>query len=543
MNTFFTLIKSETRRNANWFKENTFAKLFVVIGFLAVILGVVFGEYKITSIYLTYANEYAPFGPAVAVYSLKVAVFLLFVFSVLSSTAISSSILYRNMTLHHLFTLPIKPINIFMSRVIPGWITSTTVLLLLIPLFLVYDKILFRSANFAVLAGLGLLILSMVSQALGTIFATFVAYFFGKITRQKWLIILIFLLIGFMVLARLLFPAGMFGLAETDNFFAFHTQLERLPLAGSLLPTNWLVDGLSGDLKLGSILSTGLVIFGLLAMIKIIGEKYYLTAWRRAQDQSYLAGNDGIKNIHDSYFPKLSKTKNIYWPLIVNDILSLIRSNAEVNYSLFLGGLLAILIYSVNNLTKLTEITPGLLLAVYLIAFVSVTLIFLISATRLIYPMMAKEKLTSWFSFSLPISREKFLKEKLLVAILLGIPGLVASMVTVWGLRLSLDKSFVLVTLMFATILVINILQCLIGSINPNFEEAENPEAVSTSSLGILALMISLGLIVFSTIQLNTYFHGNISGFELAMQWILVVIMVVAPILLGATKSIRKYSF
>lgn len=543
MNTFFTLIKGEARRNANWFKENTMAKIFVIIGFLTVALGLIFGEYKITWAYLAFANEYAPFGPPVAVYSLKVAVFLLFILATISSTAISSSILYRNMTLRHLFTMPIKSMSIFMSRVIPGWISSTMILLLLIPVLLVYDRILFRSENFVIIAGMGLLILSIVSQSLGIMFSTFFAYFLGKITRQKWLAILAVLLIGFVTLTRILFPADMFNLAKTDNFAAFQDQIDSLPLAGSFLPTNWLVDGLSGNLNMLSVLSTVFIVLCLLIIIKIIGEKYYLTAWRRSQDQSYLAGNSGTKNTLKTYFPKFSKSKSVYWPLIINDLLSFVRSNAEVNYSLFLGGLLAILIYSVNNLTKLTDTTPRLLMAVYLIAFVSITLIFLISATRLIYPMMAKEKLTSWFSFSLPISREKFLKEKLLVSIILVIPGVVASILIVWGLRLPSNMSLVMILLMFATIMSINVLQCLMGSINPNFEEAENPEAVSTSGLGILSLVISLGLIVFSTIQLNNYLLGNIDGFELALRWILMTVVIVAPVLLVATKSIQKYSF
>ena len=541
MKTFLTLIKYEYKGGANWFKENTLAKLFVIIGFLTVIFGIVFGEYRITSIYLTFANEYAPFGPEAAVYSLKVAVFLLFVFSIVSATAISSSTLYRNAKLTHLFTLPVKPIIIFMSRVIPGWLSSTMILLLLIPLFMVYNKMFFKSDHFVAMVTLGLLALSVASQALGVILATCVAYFLGKITRQKWFLIVIALLIGFIALTRLLFPAGILGATSADNFLAFKNQIDNLPLAGKVLPTNWLVEGLAGDINWISILSAGLAIFCLLSIIRTIGEVYYLTAWRRAQSQAYFASNEGIKTKNRSNFPKMKGSKSIYWPLAINDLISLVRSNSEVNYSLFLGSLLAVLFFSINKFSKLPDITPGILLAVYLITFASVSLIFLISATRLIYPMMAKEKLTGWFSFSLPISREQYLKEKLLVSILLTIPGLLITVIMVWQLKLSFDQSFVLMAVLAATILFINIIQCLMGSINPNFNEANNPEAVSTSSLGILALIMSLGFIVVSTIQLNSYFHGTINGYVLAIRWILMAIIIVTPTLLVATKSVRKY--
>ncbi|MFA5025505.1 MAG: hypothetical protein WC503_03310 [Candidatus Shapirobacteria bacterium] len=542
MNILQTLSNRERRRVANWFKDNTATKLFVIFGFLAVVFGIVFTEYRIGSIYLRFANEYAPFGPAMAVYSLKVAVFLLFVLAVISSTAISNSTLYQNRTLSHLFTLPIKPVSIFISKVVPGWLTSTGVLLLLIPLFFIYNKYIFKSDYFVIVIGFGLLILSIVSQALGTIFSTGIAYFLGKITRQKQLIIIFSLVFCFGILLKLLFPSGMFRLAETDSYSTFQSQIDKFPLMGKLLPTNWLVDSLTGSLSLISTLSAVLVMFCLLAIVKIIGSKYYLLAWRQAQNQSYLAGNNLEKGQSDFDFPKIGKVKNIYSPLVINDILSLVRSNTEVNYSLFLGSMLIILIFSVNSLVILKDTTPGLLLAINLIAFVSVSLIFLISAMRSIFPMMAKEKFTAWFSFSLPLSREDLLKEKLLVSVLLGIPSLPVVMIIVHGLRLSSDKALVLTLLMTAIVMFINILQCLFGSISPNFKEAENPDAVSTSSLGILALMLSLLVIAISTIQLSNYFHSNISGLGFAIRWISMVIVITTPILLIATKSVQKYS-
>lgn len=542
MNTFSALLKKERRRSANWFKDNTATKLFVVFGFLAVILGIIFAEYKIASIYLRFAADYPPFGPAMAIYSLKVAVFVLFIFAIISSTAISSSTLYQNSTLNHLFTLPVKPISIFISKVFPGWLTSTVVLMILFPLFYIYNKYLFKSVNFEVITISGLLILSVVSQALGTIFSTGIAYFLGRVTRRKQLIIFLSLIAALFILIKFLFPTNLFKLYNAENFSTFQSQLNDFPLMGKLLPTNWLVDGLVGNLDIISIISTVIIIICLFILVRTIGYKYYLNAWRRAQNQSYLAGTSIEKGYRNSHFPKLTKSKNIFWPLIVNDLLSLIRSNTEMNYSIFLGSLLAILIFSIRNLVILKDTTPGLLIAIYLIAYVSLVLIFLISAIRLIFPLIAKEKFTSWFSFSMPISRTKFLIEKLFVAILLGIPSILVAIIVVSGLHLPIEKSFVLVALMFFTVLLINVLQCLFGAINPNFKEAGNTDAISTSGLGVLALVISLLFIVITTIQLSGYFHGIITSWGLTIRWLITAIVILIPIVIKAIKSTKKYS-
>ena len=542
MKTFLVLFKKERHRSLNWLRDNTASKLFVIFGFLAVILAIVFAEYKIGSIYLNFASEYPPFGPAMALYSLKVAVFFLFIFAIISSTSISISTLYQNSSLSHLFTLPLKPNSIFISKIIPGWLTSSIVLMLIFPLFIIYNRYIFKSPNFIFITVIGLLILSFVSQALGTIFATGMAYFLGKITRRKQFIIFLSLLVGLFVLIKLLFPSNLFKLYDAENFGTFQSQLNSFPLMGKILPTNWLIDGLSGQVDTVSTISTLIALFCLFFIVKTIGSKYYLVAWRRAQNQSYLAGVNAIKGYSNSHFPKIMQSKSILLPLIVNDIISIIRSNVELNYSVFLGSLLAILIFSIRNLVILKDTTPGLLMAIYLIAYVSLVLIYLISAIRLIFPLIAKEKFTSWFSFSLPLPRKKYLIEKILVSIILGLPNIIVSIIVVSGLRLASEKSVVLVALMFFTVLLINILQCLFGAINPNFKEAANSDAISTSSMGIFSLLLSLLIIIVTTIQLNNYFHGNISSLGLAMRWIFTAIVVLFPTFLIAIRSTRKYS-
>lgn len=542
MKTFLLLFRKERHRGFNWLKDNTATKLFVIFGFLAVILAIVFSEYKIGSIYLRFASDYPPFGAAMALYSLKVAVFLLFIFAVISSTSISVSSLYQNSSLSHLFTLPLKPSSIFTSKIIPGWFTSSIVLMLIFPLFTIYNRYIFKSPNFIFITVIGLLVLSFVSQALGTIIATAMAYFLGKITRRKQFIIFLSLLVGLFVLIKLLFPTNLFKLYDAENFGTFQSQLNNFPLMGKLLPTNWLIDGLSGQVDIVSTISTLVVLFSLFVIVKIIGSKYYLVAWRRAQNQSYLAGANAIKGYSNSHFPQIKQSNSIFFPLIVNDIISIIRSNVELNYGVFLGSLLAILIFSIRNLVILKDTTPGLLMAIYLIAYVSLVLIYLISAIRLIFPLIAKEKFTSWFSFSLPLSRKKYLIEKIFVSIILGIPNILVSIIVVSGLRLSLEKSIVMVALMFFTVLLINILQCLFGAINPNFKEAANSDAISTSSMGIFSLLLSLLIITVTTIQLNSYFHGNISGLGLATRWIITAIVILLPTFFIATKSTKKYS-
>lgn len=542
MNIFFTFFSADRKKGANWFRDNRATKLFVIIGFLLVILAIILAELKISTIYLSFANGYAPFGPAIALYSLKVAVFLLFVFAIISSTAISSSSLYQNSTLSHLFTLPIKPISIFISKVFPGFVTSTIILFLSLPLFLVFNKFIFKSPNFILIVTLGLFILSLISQALGTIFSTLIAFFLGKITRKKQFLFLTTLIGIFYLLIKLLFPKSLFHLADTDTYATFQSQLDKFPLMGKILPTNWLVDAFVGTFNYISAISILISVICLLIVVGIIGYKYYLTAWRRAQSQSYLAGNSLKNKKLNSHYPKITSLKNIYLPLIVNDFLAFFRSNSEINYLVFLGGLLTVLIFSIHNLTTLKETTLGLMLAINLIAYFSTSMIFLTASLRLIFPMIAREKTTAWFSFSLPISRQKYLLEKLFVAILLALPAIPIAIIIVSGLKLSSEAAFLSVLLIVATVVVINILQCLLGAINPNFKEAQNPEAISTSSLGVVSLMLSLAYIVFITAQLYGYLNGNITILEVAINWLLMTTVIVGPIFLVALRSLRKYS-
>ncbi|HWS48585.1 MAG TPA: hypothetical protein VN174_00860 [Candidatus Methanoperedens sp.] len=541
MNITKALLVRERQRSLNWLKDNTATKLFVIFAFFLVILGIIFAEYKITSIYLSFINNYPPFGPAIALYSLKVAVFMLFIFAIISSTVISLSTLYQSPSLTHLFTLPISPTSIYKSKFIPGWISSLFVLLLIFPLFYIYNKYIFKSGSFFIVVSLGLIILSTVSQALGTIISTTITFLFGKINRKKQLFVFISMFAAFAFLIKLLFPSGLYKLYDSTNYSSFQNQLDSFPLMGKLLPTNWLVDALGGNFNLFSLFVTLVTVVALLVLVREIGNKYYLSAWRHAQNQSFLASNNSPQKVK-SFFPKILDSKNIYYPLIINDVLSLLRSSKEVNYTVFLGSMLLILVLSIKNLVILKDTTQGLLFAIYLIAFVSTTLIFLISAIRSIFPLVARERGTSWFSFTLPISRKKYLFQKVIFSFLVGFPSILVSVLVVSGLRLAREDALIFVLFMSLTIILNNLIQCLFGAINPNFKESDNSDAISTSSQGIAGLILSLFVIVVSTIQLNGYFHSNIDGWGLLLRWSITAIITLLPTSIVAIKSTKKYS-
>jgi len=541
MNITKALLLLGKRKGINWLRDNTATKLFVIFAFFLVILGIIFAEYKITSVYLSFINSYPPFGPAIALYSLKVAVFMLFVFAIISSTVISLSTLYQSPNLTHLFTLPISPTSIYKSKFIPGWISSLFVLLLIFPLFYIYNKYLFKSDSFFLVLSLGLVILSTVSQSLGTIISTLITFLFGKINRQKQIFVFISIFMAFAFLVKLLFPPGLYKLYDSTDYSSFQNQLDTFPLMGKFLPTNWLVDALGGSFNLLSFFATLATVIALLIIVKKIGDKYYLSAWRQAQSQSYLASNNSSQKNNSSY-PKLLNSKSIYYPLVINDILSYIRSNKEVNYSIFLGSMLLILVLSIKNLVILKDTTQSLLFAIYLIAYVSTSLIFLISAIRSIFPLVAKERGTAWFSFTLPISRKKYLLQKVLFSLLAGLPSILVATLVVSGLRLTRDDSLVLILIMFLTVVLNNLIQCLFGAINPNFKESDNSDAISTSSQGITSLMISLFVIVVSTIQLNGYFHSNINAWGLFVRWSITALITLLPTSIIAIQSTKKYS-
>ena len=226
---------------------------------------------------------------------------------------------------------------------------------------------------------------------------------------------------------------------------------------------------------------------GLSLLMFLVVNRYFLASWYKFQERE-----PRRETRKPSHFP-------IAWgvesALIVNDGLWLMRNTTERGYYLFIGGLgisLGLIIHMVPWAKEMEEVWKS---AIYLSTLVGFGYLITIVATRLMYPLMAKEQRATWFLFSAPFPRQELISTKLTVSLALLIPWIGLGLILANQLALATPFAWLLgllMTLMAVAIVVVNV---TLGIIAPNFPEGERPDNASTSGSGLAALTLSLLLV------------------------------------------------
>lgn len=489
------LLQLDLWRIRNWFRSYFGTKLFVLAGFTAVLILVIAVEYLMALTFFRLTATQDQFGQAVAQYSINAALLLLAILAVVSSIAASHATLFRSVFLGYLLTAPIPTQRLFSARLFSSLLHSTwATVILLTPILVAYGQSFAPGPDFVLRALLVLILLAMASQAIGGAVTLLLVNHFGRVSRSLLVLMFTIAISGSLILMRFLFPPAFFRLYFAEDWPAFQRQLGQLPLLSTSLPTNWLAESLtagwSGLTILAIMATTGLVVG-----VVWLGGRYYLRSWQKAIEGRLLAGRSLPQKTKPTTYPIFRFPGG---PLLLNELLAIVRSPAETSYVAFLTGLSLVLLFMLRNVPALEYSAPQLLPSVYALSLVGLAYLTMTLTTRLVYPTIAKERRTSWFLFTIPVRRETILNLKAAVSLCLILPAPILALAAANLMQLpqGIRAAYILIT--FLTVATVALLQLLLGAIAPNFAESDNLEATSTSGSGLAAIALSIFYIVLS---------------------------------------------
>jgi len=319
----------------------------------------------------------------------------------------------------------------------------------------------------------------------------------------------------------------------------FQEKLSQLPLSSQILPTNWLATTIVDSWSFSTLAA---FIFGfiLVTVAFYTGKKFYIKSWQAVQEGVFLAGTNTARKNTRSHFPSIIPRP--LGSLYFNEILNVIRSSSEVFYIAFITGLLVVMLFVANHVPGLEKISNQFLYVVYAIFLLGLSYIFMTLSARLIYPLMAKEKRSAWFLFSLPLKREELLISKSAFA-----ASLIAFSIPVGlfgGYLIALPENLMLIFTFFLIVAVgfVTFSNLFIGTIAPNFAEGYNPEAASTSGSGLVATSVSIAFIAFSGFLFYSIIVETISTFFALFLLCLTAGIILILLFLMARRNINQYN-
>ena len=490
------LLRLDFLRIRNWFGSFVATKIIVFLGFALVLGLIVAAEFFMARTFFMFTSTQEEFGRAVARYSINAALLLLFLVSIGSSIAVSMGSLYRSELMQFLLTTPIPAVKLFTIRLVNAMFSSMwLVILLLTPLLVAFGMSFSPGGDFILRSLVVLLLLIVSSHSLGGAITVLLVKKTGRLSRVSLMVVFAMVIAGSLLLVRFLFPPSFFRLYFAVDWPTFQRQLGQLPLLASSLPTNWLAltitDGWSMATlaaALGSAIVLGTTLY--------IGKRLFLESWKKAQEGRFLAGKQNPHGIVSSGYP--SVFKGAAGVLLTNELLAVMRAPAEATYAAFLTGLTIVLLFMMRSVPALQNAAPALLPAVYSLSLAGVSYLFMTLAVRLVYPLIAKEKRSVWFIFSLPVKRETLLLSKAAFALVLTLPSIPLALIAGLFMQLTSGVLAAYICLLVISTATVSLIQLLLGTIAPNFSESRNLDAVSTSGSGLAAIALSLAYISLS---------------------------------------------
>jgi hypothetical protein len=536
MKTLLSLIKLDRLSASGWFQKEKGWKLFVIILTLSVFTLVSMFIYFISRIFFFNLTQYGIYGDLIVNYIFNAGVILIFWFAVVSSIASSVSFLTINdPQKDYLLTLPVDTLYYLIWNL--GKTAIINIFLLIITLF----PVVLAFCNSAQIIStvdywFRFLYISVIiviaSTSIGQLFSYFMFLHLKKLGKFGTVVSTVFFMVFTTVLVQFVFPKNLSTLGEvnTDKFF---TIFMNLPLIKLQIPSKILSD----TFIYGFSQSSYFLLLGVLLLIFdviFIGRRKYIELFQTLNDKG------GIKNEmkHDS--TEVLKIINSQNSLLLKDWLSVIRSQSEAGYALFLFSLIIFFFIFLFRALSFSVLTNSIKIQIF--SFVFYLFFSTAFMLRLVFPLMTREGNVIWYLFMLPIKRKRILWSKTIFAVYLSLPLLILSII-IWPLLIRDFTSLIFIDLSWIGILSLSAISVFSGSISPYFELGDDPEKASTTFLGIAALFASLAEITLLSFFLYMIMTSEITiVFGIAVS-LVVSILIVFPVFLLARKKITGYSF
>lgn len=506
MNPLAALFEADRIAFKRWFRTQTVSKLIVFGLFLLVFSAIAVVIYTVSNFFFRNLATFPPYGPDTAFYLLHAALMTVSWFAIASAMiAAAGFLLGNNAQLEYLLGLPVRPLDI------ARWFFGKTVIINCVILVFLLSPVIFAysvafqggvagpiALRFVLVAILLVLSINSIGVLVGYTLAPLV-------NRHKRIsaIAMFFIFLGVSVLLlRFMFPPVMNRLYSADpvQFYAIYNSL---PLSNTWLPTYWLTRTVTSGLSLPTLYSAVITV-----VLLILAERLQITRllplWQTLHSQEQQLTASAIVN-HES---RMFSTKN---PLIRKDISSILRTPSELGYAIFLIGLAAFFFVLLVYFSRLK--LEGFKYQKELLLFSFVWLMFFATTLylRLVFPLLARESRSIWYIFSLPLSRLEVVKAKVKTGLWICLPLCIISVLMWMIYPFAIEGRALFISASIMALVTLSIAHAYLGSIFPAFELGEEPEKVSTTTMGIATLAVSFFIGGFITFVLYAAINGMIS--------------------------------
>ncbi len=507
MKEIFLLLSVRIKSALNTIRTINFIR---IVSFIFVISSFLGGSYYIFFRIFSYLSRLEVIGPALMDRTIEMAFFIFFIMLLFSNIITSFSTFYRTRELDFLFTLPIKPTPLYLSKLFENSLyASWATLVVILPLIGAYGvgskaPILYYPVSF-----LSVLVYLIIPASIASVIIFLIVVAFPKLRPRDVILIASLFIIALTFLYIKVNNPQLLKVFETENEQRLIEFAANLTTVGGLyIPSTWLSNILKyfryfhpdGFFYLALLLSVSIssIIFAL-----ITARVFYLRSFIMAKE--YRGGRGRRKSILSGYQDDKDRA------FLKKDLLLFVRNPTQwVQLAIFLV-LLVIYVFSLRR-TPLFFAFPLWRTVVSFANFAYISFILATLGVRFIFPAMSLERDGIWVLASSPFSFKRILKIKYLFNLLLGIlimEGLVLS----GNSFIKIERAIYLLMPIIAIFVSASLISINlgIGCIYPQFNE-DNPSKIAAGTGGIIAALLSIGYVGVIIIILATPAHNYLSS-------------------------------
>lgn len=523
-----------------WFRQQAFSKLLVLLAFGLMFLSVSIVFFVLSNGFFFQITSYKQYGNLTALYLVHAAIIITSWFAFATATISTFGLLHSSKKqFSYILTQPITPF------VIPVWLfikstimNSFLLLFFLTPIAIAYTQSFMAGVtiDFILRFALVFFLLVLLTNSLAAI----CGYKAAAAIKEKMSIVSVFALFLFFgslfLLTNLIFPQKLVDLynAPSEQFLIIYNNL---PLSKQWLPTSWMLTTIISGFNIFSI-----TLIAVTVLITLISLAYqtdrFIPLFQSLSTQPYETTTPPQYQTQ-----KFQEKLLLRFPLISKDWFSIWRVPSESGYVIFLFFIAFFFFFLLSRIEVFQHYpTPY---QNEIVIFSYVWLLFFTTAflLRLIYPLMAKEGSSAWYMFTQPVSLARILFSKLIFGFIAVFPVYIFAIIVWFLLPFSNISRPFLISLSLVSITTLAVIHVLLGAIFPNFSQADDPEKISTSTMGIITLAVSFFLTAFTSYLLYGVLKVTLSTLIVFFEIIFFALFALVVLYTLSTTIMRKYEF
>ena len=481
-----------------------------IASFVFVITCFVLGAYYIFFRVFGYLTTVDVIGPVLLDRVIEMVFFVFFIMLLFSNVITSLSTFYQNRELDFLFSLPVPPTAIYLTKLVENCLyASWATLTIALPLITAYGVVTRAPIHYYPVLLASVITYLVMPAAIASALIALVRRVMPRLGTREVVFLSLGLIMGLTYMYLRINNPGLLKIFETENERTLLLFVAQLTTVGGIyVPSTWISGILRGFSNPSSSVAFNFLLLVFATASALIAA--FLVA-RTCYARSWLsAGEHGGKtNRRRSmlFRPRHPAGKTFFY----KDLIVFAREPMQwVQLSVFL----ILLVVYVLSLRR-TPIYFTFPLWRTIVAFANFAYISFVLATlgvRFIFPTVSLERAGLWLIGSSPMSFRKILAVKYVFSLITAVVVIEVLLVSA-NFFIRVDRGLYLILpviglLVAAALVAINL---GLGSRFPNFHD-DNPSRIAAGSGGIISALVSIAYVGIAIVVLATPAYNHLSN-------------------------------